>query len=153
MSAQVLPPDPTDGVTAALPIEPAQTDTTKPYTVIDDWGGAHDPTLARLALTIAERQSLIDEFQGLVDSARQKFQERLEELGESKFECPVGVFSLAKNPDKLVVEADPKEMQHRFQKVTPDTKAIRQALEMKYPVQAHLEPPDQEYRLVVKLSK
>ncbi len=119
---------------------------------VDGWEGVYDPELARLAIAIADRQVVLDEYESLMTRDRLALAQRLEELGLAVFDCPVGVFRLARVPEKLVVEVPPDELPRRFQKVSPDVKAIRQALLLEYPVPAHVLPPDRPYRLVVSLS-
>lgn len=119
---------------------------------VDGWEGVFDPELARLAIAIADRQAVIDEYEALMAGDRKALQARLEALELANFDCPVGVFRLARVPEKLVVEVPPEDLPSRFQKVSPDVKAIRQALLLDFPVPAHLEERDREFRLVVSLS-
>lgn len=149
-----LPPPPTEGITAAQDAAVAPNESAFPPD-FDDWGGDYDPELSGLLYQVASHQKQIEYCEGLVSDARDRLMARLEELRTEKFECPIGVCQLAKNPGKVVLNEgiNPAQLPDRFQKVAADTKAIRLALEMNYDVPASIKPPEQEYRLVVKLSK
>ncbi|MEM9245608.1 MAG: hypothetical protein AAGA67_07710 [Cyanobacteria bacterium P01_F01_bin.153] len=155
-----LPPDPTEGVATAPNVNlPTVEDVTggiapPPQSHPANWADGLDPELAGLAFDIQAIQYRIDHQKALMAKARQKMFELLEKTEGHKFECPLGVFQLAKNPGKVKLNegVTPAQLADRFQKITINTKAISQALEMDYDVPAYIEPPEQVYRLVVNLQ-